>query len=268
MKEAFKAFLRMLIPVKLQPRVRAAYKKAFYFGFRYKCPLCNSRLRTFLAWGSCSPVLTEKQIVGGGYRQSALCPVCDSLDRERLLYLYLLRKTDIQKKPKKVLHVAPEAKIADMLRTRTNIDYLTADISSKDVMVKMDVTNIRFPDDAFDVIICNHVLEHVLDDVKAMSELFRTLKRGGWAILQVPVSLMLKNTYEDPSITTEAGREEAFGQGDHVRVYGQDYPNRLARAGFDVDVFKWVAEAENFGGQRNVFGLNEDECVCVVSKRK
>lgn len=268
MKEAIKACLRILIPVKLYPRLRATYKKVSYFGLRYKCPFCKSRLRTFLPFGLNFPVLKEKKVVGGGYRQNALCPICGSIDRERLLYLYLLHKTDIFQKPEKLLHVAPEARLADILRAKVNIDYLTADISSKNVMVEMDISNIRFPDDSFDVIICNHVLEHIIDDGKAMSELFRTLKPGGWAILQVPISLTLKNTYEDFSITTITGREKAFGQGDHVRIYAKDYQHRLAQSGFRVYVFNWVAEAENFGGQRNVFGLNEEECVYFVSKHR
>ena len=210
----------------------------------------------------------KKKIVGGGYRANALCPVCGSFDRERLVYLYLLNKTDIFEKPKKLLHVAPEVRLADILRSKVNIDYLTADISSKNVMVEMDITDIRFPNNSFDAIICNHVLEHIIDDGKAMSELYRTLKPGGWAILQVPLSLTLKNTYEDFSITTITGREEAFGQGDHVRIYAEDYQGRLAQAGFKVNVFKWATEAENFGGRRNVFGLNQEECVYFSIKHR
>jgi SAM-dependent methyltransferase len=268
MKEVIKTFSKILIPAKLQPGLEAIYLRMFYFGFRYQCPICNSRLRTFLPFGFNFPVLEEKKVVAGGYRQNALCPVCGSLDRWRLLYLYLLRKTDIFEKPKKLLHVAPEGKVADILRAKGNIDYLTADISSKDVMVEMDITDIRFPNDSFDAIICNHVLEHVVDDDKAMSELYRTLKPGGWAILQVPISLTLKNTYEDFSITTVTAREEAFGQGDHVRIYAEDYQDRLAQAGFQVNVFKWINEAEDFGGRGNVFGLNEEERVYFVRKRQ
>jgi len=268
MKETIKSFLRLLIPVKLRPRLRATYKKILYYGLRYKCSFCNSRLKTLLPFGLKFPVLKEKKVVGGGYRKHALCPICGSSDRERLLYLYLLHKTDIFKKTERLLHVAPESRMADIFRTQVNIDYLTADISPKDVMVEMDITNIRYPDDSFDVIICNHVLEHVIDDGKAMSELFRTLKPGGWAILQVPISLTLKNTYEDFSITNIKGREKTFGQGDHVRIYAKDYQDRLAQAGFKVHVFKWVTEVENFGGLRNVFGLNEEECVYFVSKKR
>jgi len=177
-------------------------------------------------------------------------------------------KTDILEKNTRLLHVAPEARMADILKAKTNIDYLTADICSKDVMLEMDITDISFPDNSFDAIICNHVLEHIIDDGKAISELYRILKPGGWAILQVPISLTLKKTYEDFSITTTENREEAFGQGDHVRIYAEDYQDRLMQYGFKVNVFKWFTEAEHFGGQQNLFGLNEEECVYFVSKHQ
>jgi SAM-dependent methyltransferase len=207
-----------------------------------------------------------KKVVGGGYRLNSLCPICDSFDRERLLYLYLLHKTDIFRSAKKLLHVAPEEKVKAILSSKTNLDYLTADLSAKDVRIEMDTTDIRFPDNSFDAIICNHVLEHIIDDRKAMTELRRVLKPAGWAILQVPVSLSLDQTYEDFSITTARGREEAFGQHDHVRIYAADYEAKLASAGFKVDVFRWIAEGRSFGGRKNRFGLNEDECVYVVRK--
>jgi predicted SAM-dependent methyltransferase len=147
------------------------------------------------------------------------------------------------------------------------LDYLNADKYAKNVMIRVDVTDIQFRDDTFDVIICNHVLEHIADDRKAISELCRILKPGGWAILQVPISLTLKSTYEDSSITTAAGREAAFGQDDHLRIYAMDYEDRLTQGGFTVDVFHWVAEAENFGHRRNRFGLIEEEPIYVVHKR-
>ncbi len=266
MKNAIKAFLKVLVPVKLRPKLRAIYRRVYYFGFKYKCPFCHSHLRTFSPVGLEFPVLQEKKVVGGGYRANALCPFCGSYDRERLVYLYLLHKTDIFEKPQKVLHVAPEAWLADMLRKQASVDYLTADLYSNGVMVKIDITNIPFPDNSFDSIICNHVFEHIIDDRKAMSELYRTLKAGGWAILQVPLSLALEKTYEDFSITSTPGREKAFGQGDHVRIYAKDYQDRLEHTGFKVDVFKWVTESENFGGRRNRFGLNEEECLFLASR--
>ncbi len=268
MIEAIKAFLKILIPVKVRAKLRAAQERASYFGLRYKCPICKARLKTFFPFGFDFPVIKDKKIVGGGCRQNAVCPICGSYDRERLLYLYLLHKTDIFQKPKKLLHIAPEEAVEKILRAKVNIDYLTADVAAKNVMVAMDITDIRFPDNSFDAIICNHVLEHVIDDGKAMSELYRILNPGGWAILQVPISLTLKNTYEDFSITTITGREQAFGQDDHVRIYAEDYQARLAQAGFKVNVFKWVNEPKKFGGRRNVFGLIEEEDVYSVTKHR
>jgi len=266
MKDAIKALFKVFVPVKLQPKLRSIFERVYWFGFRYTCPFCNSRLRAFRPSGFEYSVLIERKVVGGGYRSTACCPVCCSLDRERLLYLYLLHKTDIFAKSQQVLHIAPEARLADILRNQSVVDYLTADLYSKDVMIEMDITNIQFPDNSFDAIICSHVLEHIIDDRKAMSELYRTLKAGGWAILQVPLSLSLAETYEDFSITTTAGRKEAFGQTDHVRIYAQDYKDRLEKAGFKINVFKWISEAENFGGRKNSFGLNEEESVFLARK--
>jgi SAM-dependent methyltransferase len=228
MRSAIKACAKMLVPVGLRASLRLAQKKTRHLGFRHECPFCKSHLRAFLPFGLDLPVLREKKVVGGGCRLNSLCPICDSFDRERLLYLYLLHKTDIFTSAKRLLHVAPEAKVKEILSTKPNVDYLTADLSSKDVLIEMDITDIRFPDDSFDAIICNHVLEHVVDDRKAMMELHRVLKPEGWAILQVPISLSLDKTYEDFSITTATGREEAFGQHDHVRIYAADYAARLA----------------------------------------
>jgi predicted SAM-dependent methyltransferase len=164
------------------------------------------------------------------------------------------------------LHIAPEKGLEKRLRKQHG-DYLTADLYEQDVMVKMDITDIQFADGSFDVILCNHVLEHVPDDRKAMSELHRVLRPGGWGILQVPISKLLRSTYEDSSITTDAGREQAFGQSDHVRIYGPDYRERLERAGFDVDIYDWTTEIERFGGGRNIFGLNPQESIYRVSKQ-
>jgi predicted SAM-dependent methyltransferase len=269
MEETLKALLRPVIPARLRPRVKALYHaglKVYFAGDRYICPICGSRLRKFLPGGLKLPVLKEKDVVGGGYYPNILCPICGSLDRTRLLYLYLSHKTNLFQKPQKVLHFAPEKAIEDEGRRVSGADYLTADLYADNVMLKVDITNIQFPDNSFNVIICNHVLEHVTDDRKAMREIYRVLKPGGWAILQVPISLVLEKTYEDFSITTRDGREQAFGQSDHVRLYARDYKDRLEQAGFKVNIFEWTAEAENFGARQNIFGLNEKETVYHVTK--
>jgi SAM-dependent methyltransferase len=188
------------------------------------------------------------------------------MDRERLVYLFIQHKTDAFAKQTKVLHVAPEPRLSEILRDQPTIKYLTADLHSGEVMVKMDITTIQFPDEQFDAIICNHVLEHVADDRKAMAELYRVLRPGGWAILQVPIALALDCTYEDFSITAPAAREAAFGQHDHVRIYASDYKDRLKAAGFKVKVFRWTSSVDEFGGSQNRFGLDPNEALYLVTK--
>lgn len=238
----------------------------------YSCSLCNSELDHFLPFGLDFPVLAAKQIIGGGYRPHAQCPNCGSIDRERLVHLYLKHKTDIftpRPEPIKLLHMAPEAKLEQELRKHSHIDYLSADLYMARAMVKMDITAMTWADNSFDVVICNHVLEHIPDDRLAMSELYRVLKPQGWAILQVPISYAIAATYEDATVTTPEQREQVFGQSDHVRIYGQDYGDRLAGVGFKVDVFEWSKNADLtdlFGGQENRFGLIKEERVFFVTK--
>lgn len=262
MKNTIKAPLRSIIPRKFRPKLRAQYDFIReHYGFKYKCPLCHSNLRHFLPHGLKQAALKGKHVVGGGYRLNALCPVCGSLDRERLLYLYLLNKTNIFDKTTNLLHVAPEEQLEATFHKQANLDYLTADLYSEKSMVNMDLCDIQFADNSFDAIICNHVLEHIVDDRRALSELYRVLKPGGWVILQVPISLSLEATYEDCSVTTTSAREQAFGQADHVRIYARDYKDRLEQSGFSVEVFQWSTESRDFGGEKNRFGLNKDESV-------
>jgi len=133
------------------------------------------------------------------------------------------------------LHIAPELCFIHRFEKLGNLKYVTADIESPLAKVKMDIHKIPFETNNFDAAMCNHVLEHVEDDIKAMKEIFRVLKPGGWAILQVPfMGKDLDETFEDPSVITPSDREKTFGQKDHVRIYGKDYPERLRKAGFEV----------------------------------
>jgi len=199
-------------------------KRAVYSGDERFCPVCESGVRVFRPFGV-SP------------RPDAMCPVCGSLERHRLLWLYFRDETGLFEPPvKKMLHVAPEPCFSERLSGCGYIDYLSADLYGP-AMVRMDVTDIQYPDDTFDVIYCSHVLEHVPDDRKAMSEFARVLKPGGWAVIQVPIKS--DTTYEAPDVTDPSERERLFGQSDHVRVYGKDYVERLNSAGFDVDVVSY-----------------------------
>jgi SAM-dependent methyltransferase len=170
-------------------------------------------------------------------REDAQCVHCGALERHRLVWLFFQKNTDLfDGKPKKMLHVAAEPCFERIFKQRLGDNYLTADLFNPRAMVKMDICDIQYPDESFDVIYCSHVLEHVLDDKQAMSEIFRVLKINGWAILNVPITS--EKTYEDSSLVDPEERLKAFGQEDHVRRYGPDYIERLRGSGFTVEVIK------------------------------
>lgn len=220
------------------------------------CPFCNQEFEHFNPFGHTAAVLREVEIIGGGGRPGALCPGCGSLDRERLIYLYLRDETDllvVRRLPWArspwILHIAPAPRLAQTIMAACGwTRYVDAALEPGKAMVQMDLTNIQFPDDWFDVILCVHVLEHIEDDAKAMAELYRVLKPGGWALLQVPVSRILTETMEDAAMRTPEQRYAAYGQRDHVRIYAeQDYTQRLEAAGFEVETYSVsAATAERY----------------------
>lgn len=200
----------------------------FYQGTSVRCNVCGKSFRGFLPYGRINP------------RENALCPNCLALERHRLMWLYLQEKTTFFQKELKLLHIAPEACFIGRIRKLKNIQYTTADLESPLADVKMDIRRMPFPEGSFDVLFCNHVMEHIDDDMLAMSEVFRVLKIGGWAIIQSPQDLSLEKTYEDSSVRTPAEREKAYGQSDHMRTYGRDYGERLRQAGFEVTADDFV----------------------------
>lgn len=200
-----------------------------YRGDKVQCPICEKKYREFLPYGRTNP------------RQNALCPSCLSLERHRLIWLYMKEQTDFFLSPKHILHVAPEPCFMHRMEKIHGEQYITADIESPLAKVKMDIHNIPFESNTFDVALCNHVLEHVEDDLLAMKELHRVLKPGGWAIMQVPFFHPIpEKTFEDKTITDPKEREKIFGQDDHVRKFGKDYAERLSHAGFDVKEEEFV----------------------------
>ncbi|HEX4412598.1 MAG TPA: methyltransferase domain-containing protein [Lacipirellulaceae bacterium] len=215
------------------------------------CPCCQTHLRRFKPYG---------EIV---VRPEAMCGVCGSVERDRLMYLFLTQKTDLlDGSRKKLLHVAPELAMQKLFQSAKNIDYLSADLADVSAMVKMDITDIAYPDNTFDVVYCSHVLEHVPDDRRAMREFLRVLKRGRWALLHVPITA--DATFEDSSITDPKERERVFGQFDHVRCYGPDYGDRLAEAGFIVEKNQYVEEIGPADTKR--CGLDPNEAVYLCRK--
>jgi SAM-dependent methyltransferase len=191
-----------------------------YAGLAVYCPVCGGHYRGF-------------QTAHLHKRPNSKCPVCGTAERHRLAWVFLQRKTNLfDGTPRRLLHVAPNRALAYRLKRTPHLDYLTANIEGSRAMVQMDVMDIQYPDESFDAIMCSHVLEHVVDDRQALREFFRVLRPGGWAALMVPV--LVDTTYEDPSITDPAERERVFGQSDHVRIYGPDFADRVAEAGFNV----------------------------------
>lgn len=224
MKGLFK-FLLNLIPrpilIKMSYLIRPVLV-LWLKGNRYTDPIDNKSFRKFLPYGY------ENQ------RYNVLSPSTLSLERHRLLWLYLKNETDFFTKPKKVLHFAPEQAFYKRFRNQENLDYTTTDLHSPLADVKADICDLPFQDNIFDVILCNHVLEHIPNDTKAMQELYRVLKPGGMGIFQIPQDLTRATTFEDASITDKKERAKIFGQYDHVRVYGRDYFDKLRAVGFKV----------------------------------
>lgn len=198
------------------------FLKIYLKGTRYTDPIDGSGFRKFLPYGY------ENQ------RENVLSPSTLSLERHRLLWLYLKNETDFFSAKHKVLHFAPEQAFYKRFRKLSNLNYTTTDLNSPLADVKADICDLPFKDESFDFILCNHVLEHIPDDEKAMQELYRILKPGGTAILQIPQELDRAETFQDDSITDPRERAKIFGQYDHVRVYGRDYFDKLRYIGFKV----------------------------------
>jgi SAM-dependent methyltransferase len=231
----------------------------------FECPICQTRHAQFLPGGVSRPLFSELRIVGGGRRENALCPSCSSSDRERLLYLFLKSQTRIFADRHLLLHVAPEPGLQRKFLQARQLKCVSLDMASPAAAIKANLEQLPFADERFDAIVCNHVLEHVADDGRAMRELLRVLRPGGWAILQVPIARALEQTQEDPRVVTPEAREATFGQFDHVRLYGQDYPNRLRCAGFRVEIVEPCRALGEEAVRR--FALQKDENIYVGRKR-
>jgi SAM-dependent methyltransferase len=245
-----------LLPAGVAMPARSVYlgvRSRLYRGKGVSCPCCGGTFSRFLNVGSPA--------------RPAACPGCDSRERHRLLHMYLHQRTNLFKEPVRLLHFAPEPCLYAELANSPNIDYLSGDLSSPMAMERIDITDIRFPDGTFDAILCSHVLEHILDDALAMRELYRVLRPGGWAILQVPMDPAREQTFEDPGITDPRERERMFGQWDHVRVYGRDYAQRLRGSGFHVTAVRFPAELGEAMISQCGLDRSEDVYHCIKRAR-
>ena len=241
MQKLFKFFLN-LIPRPLLIRLSYVVRPIIAFflrGSKHTDPIDGKSYRKFLPYGYES------------VRENVLAPGTLSLERHRLFWLYVKNETSFfSNSPQnklRVLHFAPEQAFLKVFKKLKHLDYTTTDLNSPIADVKADICNLPFDDNSYDFIICNHVLEHIPDDTKAMQEIYRVLAPSGTAILQVPYEKKRATTFEDDSITDAKERAKIFGQYDHVRVYGLDYFKKLATIGFEVDAVDYTqkfSEAE------------------------
>ena len=201
----------------------------FLRGNTYTDPIDGKSYRRFLPYGYAK------------VRENVLAPGTLSLERHRLFWLYLKNETTFFSAPLRVLHFAPEQAFVQKFKKQKNLTYTTTDLNSPIADVKADICDLPFKDNSFDFIICNHVLEHIPDDTKAMQELYRVLAPSGTAIVQVPYDAKREITFEDNTITDQSERTRIFGQYDHLRVYGMDYFKKLSSIGFDVNALDYTS---------------------------
>jgi hypothetical protein len=263
--EPLQLIARALVPRALRPPL----KRAVYYGRRHRCPVCLSHVRRYVAEGVDAPVLRELDVVGGERRLAATCPVCWAGTRTRLLWLYLQRASELLEQPARLLHMAPEPGLHQRLSAAPNLDYHSGDLDPARYpfapeMRKLDLTALPQPDGYFDAVLANHVLEHVEDDWRALAEVLRVLRPGGLALLQVPIARRLDATCEDRAVRTPEQRLQRYGQRDHVRLYGSDYPERLRRAGFRVEA--WTPGELGEDGLVERLDLNPREVVFVARR--
>ena len=256
MKKLYK-FLLNRLPRPLLIRLSYVFRwiaPLFYHGNKVECPVCGKTFRKFLSYGS------DK-----AHRENVLCPSDLTLERHRLMWLYLKEhSTFFETERLDVLHIAPEQCFHGLFKKQKNLNYLTGDLVSPLADLHFDLHQIPLENDRFDVIFCNHVMEHVEDAHQCMKELFRVMKPGGWGIMQVPQDHNREITLEDPAIISPEDREKFYWQKDHVRLFGQDYPEWLSNAGFQVEQFlmKDVYSEE----QINRFRLQKEEILYIVKK--
>lgn len=251
-----KDILKKIIP----NNIKTILRNIILNGNNVECQLCEKTFLTFLPFGDPPSQL----------RLNAMCPNCFSVERTRIFWKFLT-DTDFFNSNKKMLHVAPELKLFYKFSSNPFIDYHAIDKFTEGYTrpkgtVNMDVTDIKYPDNSFDFILCSHVLEHVPNDILAINELFRVMKYGGWGILQVPIEMDREKTYEDDSITSPEERKKAFGQFDHVRMYGKDYIDRLQSAGFEVDLNDYAQKVSEATKMR--YGFGNGETLFIVRKNR
>lgn len=227
------------------------------------CIICNNQVDKFEPVGIEEEIFNRLHIIGGGYRENAVCSNCGCIDRERWLYYVIKNKTDISTLSGRILHFAPEESISDYIKNNDEVDYYTADVVLGRAMHVTDITNMQYKDETFDYVICNHVMEHIIDEEKAVEEVKRVLKENGKWIFSFPICMEIK-TYEDSSIISPEERLKAYGQADHVRLYGYDYKERFEKYGLKLEVYS--PQDEITDEELKKYGYIKEDVIIIASK--
>jgi SAM-dependent methyltransferase len=251
------SFLLNTLPRPLLIRLSYPFKRIapmLYRGNNVECPVCERSFSKFLSYGSTV-----------AHRENVLCPFDLTLERHRLMWLYLKDHSNFFTANKlDVLHIAPEQCFHAKFKVQENLNYLTADIESPIADMHFDLHDIPLKDNSFDVVFCNHVLEHVTDANRCMEELYRVMRPGGFGIMQVPQDFSRETTFEDSTIVTPEDREKYYWQKDHVRLFGRDYPDWLEKAGFNVVK---LDKHEHYSPEKiTKYRLQKEEILYIVSK--
>ena len=250
-----KTIYKAMIPEKTRIRWRYLVyriRALFYFGNNVQCPVCDHRFNKFLPKGNIE-------------RNNAECPLCGSLERNRLLWLYLNKETTLLYQKIKVLHFAPENCLYKKF-TKLQWDYIDADIHPDYARHTIDITEIKYPEESFDLIICSHVLGHVKNEEQALKEMFRVLKSRGILLLITLIDLKNPNTFEDPKISTDSERLEYYGESDLQRLHGMDLHKKIESFGFDVNVMDYRQQFSSEEQNTYQLGDGSRELIFICKK--
>lgn len=264
MRKAIKKFLPKNV-VSVIYKSLNFYRTFLLKGDNYLCPICNFNASKFLPYGEDHEAIKKYNIIPMGHRKNAICPKCYSKDRERLIYLFLqsLLKKNLMNYNSKIIHFAPEKSIEKNFFRKKFSNYITADISGINVDFNLDLQNLSFTQSNFDLVICNHVLEHIDNDIVAIQNIFSILKEGGIAILQVPFSRMIKRDFKIKNVNSNKDRLKIYGQEDHVRIYSEkEYMEKLKKVGFKLV----IEDMKNYKVHKPSYGLNELEYIFFLKK--
>ncbi len=248
----------------IEENYRGFYSLASSAGMK-KCIICGKQIPSFIPSGEKEGLFGQHHVIGGGYRRQCVCPICESGDRERWLFYILSNYIGLRTIKGSILHFAPEGSVKQELSGLPAVDYYSADIVPHRAMHVVDITNIQFRDGFFDYVICNHVMEHILDEEKAVSEIKRVLKDDGIWIFSFPICTDYDVTYEDKSIKEPNDRLREYGQEDHVRLYGNDYKERFESYGFDLVIYRPMDKLSDEMIEK--YGFIRDDVIIFAKKR-